>query len=99
MGTAFGVPATNKLLRKLEEMRLAFWLEREMQHRYGSKLQAKREILARYASFIYLGHGRYGFAASSEYYFGRPLASFSTADVGRAALLAGMAKSPGTYAP
>ena len=94
-----GVPATNKLLRKLEEARLAFWLEEEMQRRFGSKERAKREIFARYASFIYLGHGRYGFAASSEYYFGKPLASFSLADAGKAALLAGAAKSPGRYAP
>ena len=94
-----GVPATNKLLRKLEEVRLALWLEDEMQRRFGSKEKAKREIFARYASLIYLGHGRYGFAASSEYYFGKPLASYSPDDAGNAALLAGMAKSPGDYAP
>ena len=42
-----------------------------MRRRYGSQEQAKREIFARYASFIYLGNGRYGFAAASEYYFGK----------------------------
>ena len=99
MSWGLGVPATNKLLRKVEEVRLTFWLEHEMERHFGSKQQAKREIFARYASFIYLGHGRYGFAASSEYYFGEPLASYSTGDVGRAAMLAGMAKSPGGYAP
>ena len=93
-----GVPATNKLLRKLEEIRLALWLEGEMQRRFGSKELAKREIFARYASFIYLGHGRYGFAAGSEYYFGKPLSAYSFADASKAALLAGMAKSPGDYA-
>ena len=80
-------------------MRLALWLEREMQRRYGSKEQAKREIFARYASFIYLGNGRYGFAAASEYYFGKPLSSYTSEDAGQAALLAGIGKSPRDYAP
>ena len=40
-------PTTNKLLRKMEEMRLALWLEEEMRRRYGSREQAKREIFAR----------------------------------------------------
>ena len=62
LSTVVGVPATNKLLRKLEEVCLALWLEAEMRQRYGSPERAKREIFARYASFVYLGHGRYGFA-------------------------------------
>ncbi len=99
LSAALGVPATNKLLRKLEEVRLTLWLEREMKQRYGSKEQAKREIFARYASFIYLGNGRYGFAAASEYYFGKPLSSYTSEDAGQAALLAGISKSPRNYAP
>ncbi len=94
-----GASATNKLLRKVEEVRLTLWLEREMRRRYGSKEQAKRQIFARYASFIYLGNGRYGFAAASEYYFNKPLASYSSADAGTAALLAAIGKSPEVYAP
>ncbi len=82
--------------RKLEEVRLTLWLENEMRRRYGSHEQAKREIFARYASFIYLGNGRYGFAAASEYYFGKTLSSYTMADAGEAALLAGISKSPGT---
>ena len=35
LSTALGVPATNKLLRKLEEVRLTLWLEEEMGRRYG----------------------------------------------------------------
>jgi penicillin-binding protein 1A len=61
-----GAPSTNKLLRKLEEMRLALWIEKEMEKRYESKQRAKEELFARYASFIYLGNGRYGFAAASQ---------------------------------
>jgi penicillin-binding protein 1A len=94
-----GVPATNKLVRKLEEVRVSLYLEEEMRRRCGSKERAKREIFARYASFIYQGNGRYGFAASSDYYFRKPLASYSAADAPTAALLAGIAKSPRDYAP
>ena len=94
-----GVSTTNKLLRKLEEIRIALWLEREMERVYGSQRAAKEQILARYASFIYLGNGRYGFAAASDYYFGKALASYGPEDADKAACLAGIAKSPRAYAP
>src|SRR5882762_10409547 len=93
------VPTTNKLLRKLEEVRLALWLEEEMSRRFGSREQAKREIFARSASFNYLGNGRYGFAAGSEYYFGKPLSSYTMQDAGKAASLAGITKAPRDYLP
>jgi penicillin-binding protein 1A len=99
LSAALSVSATNMLLRKLEEVRLTLWLEDEMRRRYGSREQAKREIFARYANFVYLGNGRYGFAAASEYYFGRTLSSYTVADAGEAALLAGIGKSPRDYAP
>jgi penicillin-binding protein 1A len=99
LSAALGVPTTNKLLRKMEEMRLALWLEEEMRRRYGSREQAKREIFARSASFNYLGNGRYGFATGSEYYFGKPLSSYTTEDAGKAALLAGITKAPRDYLP
>ena len=59
------------------------------QHRFGSKRRAKEEILARYASFLYMGNGQYGFSTASQYYFGRPLASLTAEDADKAALLAG----------
>jgi penicillin-binding protein 1A len=99
LSAALGVPTTNKLLRKMEEMRLALWLEGEMRRRYGSRERAKREIFARAASFNYLGNGRYGFATGSEYYFGKPLSSYTQTDAGKAALLAGITKAPRDYAP
>ncbi len=99
LAAAVGVPATNKLLRKLEEVRLALWLEEELCRRFGTKDQAKREIFARSASFHYVGNGRYGLAAGSEYYFGKPLSSYTVEDAGNAALLAGIGKSPAEYAP
>jgi penicillin-binding protein 1A len=99
LGCLIGVPSTNKLLRKVEEMRLSLWIEKEMEKHYGSKHKAKEELFARYASFIYLGNGRYGFAAASQYYFGKSIESFTGEDADKAALLAGITKSPGEYAP
>ena len=99
MSAALGAPAANKLLRKLEELRLALWLEEAMLEQYGTRERAKSEIFARYASFIYMGSGRYGFGAASEYYFGKPLAGLTQEDAARAALLAGIGKSPRDYAP
>lgn len=99
ISAVLGAPATNKLLRKLEEVRLALWLEEAMRERYGTREQAKREIFARYASFIYMGSGRYGFSAASEHYFDKPLAGYTIEDAGHAALLAGIGKSPRDYAP
>jgi penicillin-binding protein 1A len=87
------------LARKIEEIRLSLWVEKEMQERFGSKRRAKEEILARYVSFIYMGNNQYGFAAAAEYYFNRPLATFTIHDADKAALLAGIAKSPRYYAP
>ena len=94
-----GTPGANRFLLKVEEMRLSLWIEEEMRKRYGSKRRAKEELLARYASFIYLGNGRYGFEAASQYYFGKPLEAFTADDADKAALLAGITKSPGEYAP
>jgi penicillin-binding protein 1A len=99
LSLVLGASAMNKLLRKMEEVRLTLWLEHEMRRRFGSLEKAKREIFARYASFIYLGNGRYGYAAASEYYFGKGLASYTDADAGNAALLAAISKAPRDYAP
>jgi penicillin-binding protein 1A len=99
LSSLVGARTVNMLVRKLEEIRLSLWIEKEMQKRFGSKRNAKEEILARYASFIYMGNGQYGFATAAEYYFGRPLATFTADDADKAALLAGIAKSPRDYAP
>jgi len=99
LSVVVGVPSTNKLFRKLEEVRLALWLEEEMSRRFGSRERAKREIFARSASFNYLGNGRYGFVTGSEYYFGKPLSSYTMEDAAKAALLAGITKAPRDYLP
>lgn len=99
LSSIIGARSVNMLARKREEMRLSLWLEQEMRHRFGSKRRAKEELLARYASFVYMGRRQYGFARAAEYYFGRPLATFTAEDADKAALLAGIAKSPRDYAP
>src|SRR4030065_2929744 len=94
-----GSRSVNMLVRKVEEIRVSLWVENKMQERFGSRRRVKEEMLARYASFIYMGNGQYGFAAAAEYYFGRPLATFTVDDADKAALLAGILKSPLYYAP
>jgi penicillin-binding protein 1A len=46
-----------------------------------------------------MGNSQYGFATAAEYYFGRSLVTFTAGDADKAALLAGIAKSPRYYAP
>jgi penicillin-binding protein 1A len=99
LSSVIGARNVNMVLRKREEIRLSLWIEQQMRERFGSKQRAKEEIFARYASFVYLGKGQYGFARAAEYYFGRPLSTFTAADADKAALLAGIAKSPRDYAP
>lgn len=99
LALVMGTPGTNKLLLKIEGMRLSLWIEAEMLKLYGSKRRAKEELFARYANFVYLGNGRYGFAAASDYYFDKPIETFAANDADKAALLAGIPKSPGEYAP
>jgi penicillin-binding protein 1A len=99
LSSVIGARNANMMIRKREEIRLSLWIEQEMRKRFGSKRRAKEEILARYASFVYMGGGQYGFARAAEYYFGRPLSTFTADDADKAALLAGIAKSPRDYAP
>jgi penicillin-binding protein 1A len=94
-----GARSVNMVVRKVEEIRLALWLEKAMQERFGSKRRAKEEILARYVSLVYMGNGQYGMTRAADYYFGRSLASFTAGDVDEAALLAGAIKSARYYAP
>src|SRR5882762_210602 len=94
-----GARNANMIARKAEEMRLSLWIESKMRRRFGSKRRAKEEILARYVSYVYMGNGQYGFATAAQYYFGRPLTSLTADDAGMAALLAGIPKSPRSYAP
>jgi len=94
-----GARNANMIARKAEEMRLSIWIEEEMTRQFGSKRRAKEEILARYASHVYMGNGQYGFGSAAQYYFGRPLSALTAGDADKAALLASIPKSPRDYAP
>jgi penicillin-binding protein 1A len=99
LSSVIGARTVNMLVRKAEEIRLSLWIEEKMRKQFGSKRLAKQEILARYASLIYMGNGQYGIARGADYYFGRSLDQFTAEDADKAALLAGTAKSARYFAP
>jgi penicillin-binding protein 1A len=68
--------------RKMQEMLLSLQIER----RY-----TKPQIFTMYANQVYLAHGNYGFAASAQFYFGKPVTDLKLQE---AALLAGMVNGP-----
>ncbi len=73
--------------RKLQEMMLAMQIEQ----RYS-----KDEILRMYCNQVYMGHGRYGLEAASEFYFGKRAAEL---DLAESALLAGLIQRPEGLSP
>ncbi|MEM9169748.1 MAG: PBP1A family penicillin-binding protein [Pseudomonadota bacterium] len=75
------------LKRKVQELLLAFWLERRF---------TKDEILTLYLNRVYFGGGAYGVDAASRRYFAKPARNLS---IGEAAVLAGLLKAPSRYAP
>jgi len=75
------------LRRKLSEVVVAARLEQQF---------SKDDILRLYLNKVYFGDGLYGVEAASLGYFGKHAADVSVAE---AALLAGLVKSPSTYAP
>jgi len=79
--------ADRSLERKIQELLLAFWLERHF---------SKDEILAIYLNRVYFGAGAYGVDAAARKYFGIPATRLGLAE---SALLAGMLKAPSRYNP
>jgi len=73
--------------RKLQELILAARIEH---------LYTKDQILEMYLNKVYFGDGLYGVEAASRGYFGTHASDVSVA---QAALLAGLVKSPSSYAP
>jgi 1A family penicillin-binding protein len=73
--------------RKVQELILAARIER---------IYSKPEILELYLNKVYFGDGLYGVEAASRGYFGKHA---SEVTVPEAALLAGLVKSPSSYAP
>ena len=73
--------------RKLQELVLAARIER---------LYTKDQILELYLNKVYFGDGLYGIEAASRGYFGKHASDLTVAE---AATLAGLVKSPSSYAP
>ncbi len=75
------------LERKIVEAFLSIWLEWNY---------SKDQILKLYFDRAYMGGGNYGVTAAAEFYFGKRVQDINLAE---AAMLAGMFKAPGNYAP
>ena len=73
--------------RKLQELILAARIERSY---------SKNQILEMYLNKVYFGDGLYGIEAAARGYFGKHASELTVPD---AALLAGLVKSPSSYAP
>jgi penicillin-binding protein 1A len=73
--------------RKVQEAYLAVQIERAF---------TKQQIFTLYGNQIYLGHGRYGFEAASQFYFSKHAKELTLPE---AALLAGLPKGPVAFSP
>ncbi|MEM9329965.1 MAG: PBP1A family penicillin-binding protein [Pseudomonadota bacterium] len=73
--------------RKIKEAFLSLWLEANL---------TKKEILKLYIDRAYMGGGNFGISAASQYYFDKSIKDVNLAE---AAMLAGLYKAPGKYAP
>ncbi len=73
--------------RKIKEAFLSLWLETNL---------SKKEILKLYLDRAYMGGGNFGIAAAAQYYFDKNIKDVNLAE---AAMLAGLYKAPGKYAP
>jgi penicillin-binding protein 1A len=75
------------LERKVQELLLAFWLERKL---------SKDQILSLYLNRVYLGAGAYGVDAAARRYFDKPATAVNLYE---AAIIAGLLKAPSRYNP
>ncbi|MBO6757742.1 MAG: PBP1A family penicillin-binding protein [Roseibium sp.] len=73
--------------RKVKEAYLALWLEANL---------TKQEILKLYLDRAYMGGGVFGVAAAAEFYFAKNVRELTLAE---SAMLAGLYKAPGKFAP
>lgn len=73
--------------RKIVEAFLSVWLEWHY---------SKDQILKLYLDRAYMGGGNFGVVAAADYYFGKRIEDISLAE---AAMLAGLYKAPGRWAP
>ena len=80
---------TNKktINRKVQELLLAFWLEKKF---------SKEQILTLYLNRVYFGNGAYGIEAAAQKYFQKTSRDLNILE---GAVLAGMLKAPSRYNP
>jgi penicillin-binding protein 1A len=75
------------LVRKIEELVLALWLEMRL---------SKPDILELYLNRVYFGAGAYGVESASRRFFNKGAQELT---MGEAAVLAGLLKAPSKYSP
>ena len=73
--------------RKVQELLLAFWLEKRF---------SKEQILTLYLNRVYMGAGTYGIEAASQKFFHKTSRDINMME---AAILAGLLKAPARYNP
>jgi len=76
-----------KLKRKVKEAILAYRIDKAL---------SKKKILEMYLNQVYFGRGAYGVEAAAINYFGKSVKDLTLAE---AAMIAGVPKAPGIYAP
>ena len=76
-----------KLKRKVKEQILAYKIDKAL---------SKKEILLMYLNQVYFGRGSYGVQAAAMNYFGKDVSELTLAEC---AMIAGIPKAPGIYAP
>lgn len=76
-----------KLKRKVKEAILAYRIDKTL---------SKKEILEMYLNQVYFGRGSYGVQAAAINYFGKDVNQLT---LGECAMIAGIPKAPGVYAP
>lgn len=80
-------PTDRSLRRKIQELLLAFWLEKKF---------SKQQILSIYLNRVYLGAGVFGVEAAAQKYFGKRARSLNLYE---AAVIAGLLKAPSKLSP
>ncbi|MBN1214534.1 MAG: transglycosylase domain-containing protein [Candidatus Lokiarchaeota archaeon] len=80
-----------KQKRTIKRKAYEFYCTIELERRFN-----KNEILQIYLNSIYLGHGIYGIANASQFYFGKDASELS---ISEAALIIGMNRAPEIYSP
>jgi len=83
----FLLPKERTLTRKVQEIFLAYHLEKKI---------SKERILEIYANHMFLGAGSYGVGAAAHRYFGKKVSELT---IGESALIAGLFQSPSRYNP